>query len=87
MFPIPAGITIFLFSRPLKCSLTTVKGLIAPIALSFSFEKINDTTLDALDSTGSLQHRHNQPHVEYYCETTFYPDYPTPEYTPFSNES
>ena len=61
--------------------------LIAPIGPSFGFEKINETTLEKLDTTRSLANRHNQSQIEYYNETIYYPDVPTPEYTPLPNES
>lgn len=52
-----------------------------------ALKKINETTLDQLDATASLASPHNQSQIEYYYETIFYPDYPTPEYTPLPNES
>jgi choline dehydrogenase len=61
--------------------------LVAPIGTSFDFEQLNQTTLAQLDKSNSLVDRHNQSHIEYLYETIFYPDAPTPYYTPLSNES
>ncbi|KAI9846711.1 MAG: hypothetical protein M1837_003766 [Sclerophora amabilis] len=60
---------------------------IAPIGPSFGFEKLNASTLAQLDPANSLADRQNQSHIEYYYETTFYPNRPTPQYVPLSNES
>ena len=54
---------------------------------SFGFQMLNETTLQQLDQSGSLSGRGNQSHIEYYYEDFFYPSDPTPEFTPFANES
>lgn len=55
---------------------------IAPIGLSFGFEKLSQETLAAIGAVDLLGDRADQAHVEYFYESIFYPNYPTPQYTP-----
>ena len=55
---------------------------IAPIGLSYGFEQIPPETLTAIGADALLADRSKQAHVEYYYETEFYPNYPTPQYSP-----
>ncbi|KAF2664540.1 glucose-methanol-choline oxidoreductase [Microthyrium microscopicum] len=56
--------------------------LTAPIGLSFGFEKISADTLTEIGAAALAQNRSDQAHIEYYYETEFYPNYPTPQYSP-----
>lgn len=54
---------------------------IAPIGLSYAFESIPSETLTAIGA-GALMNRSEQAHIEYYYNTIYYPNYPTPQYSP-----
>jgi choline dehydrogenase len=56
--------------------------LTAPVGLSFGFEQIPTNTLSSLGASSLAQDRSQQAHVEYLYETIFYPNYPTPQYSP-----
>ena len=56
--------------------------LIAPPGLSYAFEQIPSGTLTAIGAETLRADRSQQAHVEYYYESEFYPNYPTPQYSP-----
>jgi choline dehydrogenase len=56
--------------------------LTAPVGLSFAFEKIPSDTLSELGAGALLENRSEQAHIEYYYESIYYPNYPTPQYSP-----
>lgn len=56
--------------------------LIAPVGLSFAFERIPVEILNEIGAAALAANRSDQAHVEYYYESIFYPNYPTPQYAP-----
>lgn len=56
--------------------------LVAPIGPSFAFEKIPVETLNQIGAAALAANRSDQAHIEYLYESNFYPNYPTPQYTP-----
>ncbi|KAK5100755.1 hypothetical protein LTR24_000901 [Lithohypha guttulata] len=56
--------------------------LVALIGRSFAFEKIPVETLNQIGAAALAENRPDQAHIEYLYESSFYPNYPTPQYTP-----
>jgi choline dehydrogenase len=54
--------------------------LTAPVGLSYGFEKIPTDVLTAINATKLASERPNQAHIEYYYETKYYPNIPSPYY-------
>jgi choline dehydrogenase-like flavoprotein len=54
--------------------------LTAPVGLSYGFEKIPTDVLTAINATTLASERPNQAHIEYYYETIYYPNVPSPYY-------
>ncbi|KAK3306255.1 glucose-methanol-choline oxidoreductase [Chaetomium strumarium] len=54
--------------------------LTAPVGLSYGFEKIPADVLTSINATTLASERPNQAHIEYYYETIYYPNVPSPYY-------
>lgn len=54
--------------------------LTAPVGLSYGFEKIPLDTLKSINATTLASERANQAHIEYYHESNYYPNVPSPYY-------
>jgi len=54
----------------------------APVGLSFGFESVPTNTLTSLGASALANQRANQAHIEYFYESVYYPNYPTPQYSP-----
>jgi len=55
--------------------------LTAPVGLSFGFEKLLSSRLTELGASALARDRSEQAHIEYYYESIYYPNYPTPQYS------
>jgi choline dehydrogenase len=56
--------------------------LTAPIGLSFGFESVPASTLISIGASALAQTRADQAHIEYFYESEYYPNAPTPQYSP-----
>lgn len=56
--------------------------LTAPVGTAYAFEQIPVDTLNSIGATTLAANRAGQAHIEYYYESIYYPNYPTPQYSP-----
>lgn len=64
--------------------------LTSPVGPTYGFQQIPATELRVLDTTGALENRTNQAHIEYLWENLYYPSEPSTllsQYPPNLNES
>ena len=61
--------------------------LTIPSGVTNGFYQLSQADLQSLTNASQLQHSLNQSHLEIIYTASFYPGYPTPQYSPFLNES
>jgi choline dehydrogenase-like flavoprotein len=54
--------------------------LTTPVGLCYGFERIPGDVLTSINATTLASERPNQAHIEYYDETIYYPNIPSPYY-------
>ena len=59
----------------------------SPSGITNGFLQLSVAELQSLSATDLLQTRANQSHLELVWTSSFYPNIPTPQYTPLLNES